>query len=121
MTTIDSKSQRKPLLFWGWGYADEKLSDEENRLIEGLIKLLVPKGAVELPAPQVDEFELADSRLKNLPPALQEMVSLTAYDRLVHSYGKSYPDMARMYLRHAPNAPDGVAFPKTEQDIQAIY
>lgn len=49
------------------------------------------------------------------------MVSLTAYDRLVHSYGKSYPDMARMYLRHAPNAPDGVAFPKTEQDIQAIY
>lgn len=67
MTTIDSKSQRKPLLFWGWGYADEKLSDEENRLIEGLIKLLVPKGAVELPAPQVDEFELADSRLKNLP------------------------------------------------------
>lgn len=121
MTTIDSKSQRKPLLFWGWGYADEKLSDEENRLIEGLIKLLVPKGAVELSAPQVDEFELADSRLKNLPPALQEMVSLTAYDRLVHSYGKSYPDMARMYLRHAPNAPDGVAFPKTEQDIQAIY
>ena len=80
MTTIDSKSQRKPLLFWGWGYADEKLSDEENRLIEGLIKLLVPKGAVELPAPQVDEFELADSRLKNLPMQ-NDMTTTTAKDQ----------------------------------------
>ncbi|RLQ20343.1 FAD-binding protein [Seongchinamella sediminis] len=121
MSQINSKSQRKPLLFWGWGYADDKLSDEENRLIDSMVTALVPEGAVELTPPQIDEFELPISRLKNLPYALEGIVSTTVYDRLVHSYGKSYPDMARMYLRQVPNAPDGVAFPKTEQDIEAIY
>ncbi|RRJ83431.1 FAD-binding oxidoreductase [Aestuariirhabdus litorea] len=121
MSKSESKSHRKPALFWGWGNADEHLSDEENHLIENMVRLLLPQGAVELSPPQVDEFELPESRLGELPDALAEMVSTTPYDRLLHSYGKSYPDMARMYLREVPNAPDGVAFPRTEEDIAAIY
>ncbi len=122
--TIDntgSKSQRKPRLFWGWGYAGETLSEEENRLIEGVVGTLAPEGAVELEPPAVEDFELPASRLANLPAALDSMISTTVYDRLSHSYGKSYPDMARMYLCQVPHAPDGVAFPETEQDIQAIF
>lgn len=121
MSEISSKSQRKPRLFWGWGNAEDQLSDEENTLIEGMVRMLVPQGTVELEPPRIDDFELPVSRLKNLPAALQEIVSTTTYDRLVHSYGKSYPDMARMYLREVPNAPDAVAFPRTERDIRAIY
>jgi len=121
MSGMKSKSYRKQLLFWGWGYADDKLSDEENLLIEGIVNTLIPEGTIELTPPQIDEFELPISRLKSLPNVLNEIISTTVYDRLVHCYGKSYPDMARMYLRQVPNAPDGVAFPRNEQDITAIY
>jgi alkyldihydroxyacetonephosphate synthase len=68
----------------------------------------------------VDDFDLAPSRLE-IPPALLEIVSTTPYDRLAHAFGKSYADMARMYLRQVPNPPDGVAFPRNEQDLSALF
>jgi alkyldihydroxyacetonephosphate synthase len=121
MGEMQSKSQRRQLRFWGWGYADEHLGEDENRLIEGIVHTLIPGSGVELAPPAVEEFELPPPRLGRLPDPLGEIVSTLPYDRLVHCYGKSYPDMARMYLRLAPNAPDGVAFPKNEQDIEAIF
>ncbi len=116
-----SKSQRKALRFWGWGYADDTLSPEEQQLIEGIVKTFVPSGCVEVEPPTVEDFELPPSRLPALPVALEKLVSTTDYDRLVHSYGKSYPDLIRMLLRDVPSPPDGVAFPSTEADIESIF
>lgn len=39
------------------------------------------------------------------------------YDRLVHSYGKSFADGVRMWMRHVPSAPDWVAFPRNEDEL----
>ena len=54
MSRMNSKSHRKSLLFWGWGYAEDKLSDEENCHIDHIVKTLVPEGTVELKPPQID-------------------------------------------------------------------
>ena len=45
------------------------------------------------------------------------MFSDRPLDRLNHSYGKSYADLARMWLRDVPEPPDWVAFPDDEQAI----
>ena len=116
----ESKSERRPLRFWGWGYADEDLSAEENAFVEAAVARLVPGGSVELDPPQIDDFDLPASRL-NVPENLRDLVSASQYDRLVHAFGKSFADIARMYLREVPNAPDGVAFPRSEDDLVAIY
>ncbi len=119
MTQFDTMSERDALRFWGWGYEQEQLSQEELTLIEALVQMLIPQGSVEVAPPTVEDFELAVSRMP-VPEQFQHCVSITPYDRLVHSYGKSYADMVRMFLRDVEHAPDWVAFPKTEADISSI-
>ncbi|MBT4521753.1 MAG: FAD-binding oxidoreductase [Halieaceae bacterium] len=112
-------SARKQLRFWGWGYDDEHLSPEEDRLIEAMAGMLLPEGAVEVSPPQISDFDLPPPRMA-VPPDFSEWVSVLPYDRLVHSLGKSYADGVRMFLRELPNAPDWVAFPKSEQNISDL-
>jgi len=102
--------------FWGWGTAEDTLGAEEKRLVEGTLAALAPGGLQETPPPREDEVDLPAPRL-SAPRALSQIVSTTAYDRLVHTYGKSYADIARMLLRRAGVAPDLVAFPRCEQDV----
>ncbi len=116
MDVDNSKSRLKPLRFWGWGYADEHLSTAEEQLVRMMAGHLVPSGANELSAPQLTDFNLRKPRIKPAP-ALASCLSSSPYDRLVHSYGKSYADMARMFLREVPNVPDLVAFPDNEQAV----
>lgn len=51
MRQYETKSTRRPLRFWGWGYADEHLTEEENALVESTVSAFVPEGAVELEPP----------------------------------------------------------------------
>jgi alkyldihydroxyacetonephosphate synthase len=48
------------------------------------------------------------------------MFSATPLDRLNHSGGKSFADVARMWLRAPPATPDWVAFPDDEQAVVDI-
>ena len=98
MRQYETRSTRRPLRFWGWGYQDENLTAEEDALVESTVSALVPGGAVELAPPGVDEFDLPESRVK-IPASLEPILSNLPYDRLVHTYGKSYADIARMLLR----------------------
>lgn len=120
MEPDDSLSSRRILRFWGWGYADEKLSAGEQQQLDQLSTRLMPGGWHEVAAPRLAEFDLTPSRLP-LPNKLSRFVSALPYDRLVHTYGKSYADMARMFLRDARPAPDLVAFPRDEEDICALF
>ena len=45
------------------------------------------------------------------------MFSDTPLDRLNHALGKSYADLARMWLRQVPHVPDWVAYPDDEQAV----
>jgi alkyldihydroxyacetonephosphate synthase len=117
--TTQTLSGRKPLRFWGWGYADQQLSSGEDRLIEEMALGLCPEGLTSVAEPQLQEFKLAAGRLA-VPTSLQSRVSLHHYDRIVHSYGKSCADMLRWCLRATPPAPDAVAFPHNETELVDI-
>ena len=116
MTDYQTGSRRKTLRFWGWGYADEYLTPEEETLIMRMASNLSPEGLTHSPEPDIADFEFPPPRIA-LPDSLSEHVSTSDYDRLVHTYGKSYADMVRMFLRDTPNVPDVVAFPRSEQEI----
>ena len=119
MAQIETLSKRPALRFWGWGYADEHLTVEEDRLVEAMAKTLAPDNAIEVPSPRLSDFNLPAARLA-VPKQFRTIVSTTTYDRLVHSYGKSFGDIVRMFLHQVNNPPDWVAFPRNEQDISDL-
>jgi len=107
---------RRPLRrFWGWGQADARLDARELATVKTMVEHLdVP--FEERPVPQVAEFAFRAPRI-GPPSALAAMFSGAPLDRLNHSGGKSYADLARMWLREPPAVPDWVVFPDDEQAI----
>ncbi len=118
MTETATLSRRRRLRFYGWGYADEVLSAEEETRVRASVERF-GTAPVEVSAPREGEFALRPPRIA-IPTALAPMVSVTPYDRLVHSYGKSFADIVRMFMREVPQPPDLVAFPKSERDVVAL-
>ena len=52
-----SRSKRKELRFWGWGYADEVLSEEEQGFVELFANSLIPEGSAFVEEPQLEKDE----------------------------------------------------------------
>ena len=114
-----SLSHRRELRFWGWGYSSEVLEKDEEALVDSMARGLLPEGSSFVEEPRFDEFDLPASRIS--PPSdLAAICSSDPYDRLVHCYGKSFSDLARMFMRHVPNAPDLVAFPENEEQLAGL-
>ncbi|MBI2753619.1 MAG: FAD-binding oxidoreductase [Betaproteobacteria bacterium] len=113
--SVATLSRRAPRRFWGWGQADATLDAREQATVRTMVEQLdVPY--TERPVPQVSEFTLPPPRMP-APAALAHQFSDAPLDRLNHSVGKSYADLARMWLRAAPTPPDWVAFPDDEQAV----
>ena len=117
MTEFATASRRRRLRFYGWGYADEGLSADEEARVRESAKRFGATG--EISTPRESEFALRAPRV-SVPQSLAALVSITPYDRLVHSYGKSFPDIVRMFMRQVRQPPDLVGFPKSEVDVVAI-
>ncbi|MGH7023560.1 MAG: FAD-binding oxidoreductase [Caulobacteraceae bacterium] len=118
MAEFATLSRRPRLRFWGWGYADDHLAPEEEAAVRASAASL-GAAAHEVAAPRESDFDLPPARIAP-PAALAGMVSATAYDRLTHTFGKSFADIARLFLRAAPHPPDLVAFPRSEEDVAAL-
>jgi alkyldihydroxyacetonephosphate synthase len=118
MTTHATLSRRAPRRFWGWGQLDATLDTREQAKVKTMVEQLdVPYA--ERPVPQVHEFALPAPRV--MPPSvLAASFSDKPLDRLNHCMGKSYADLARMWLRCAPTPPDWVAYPDGEQAVVDI-
>ncbi|MFL3646754.1 MAG: FAD-binding oxidoreductase [Cellvibrionales bacterium] len=121
MSNLNHKtgSARAKLRFWGWGYADEQLGDDELQMIDLMLEELMPGGSVEVDEPQLDDFKLPPPRVE-VPQHSWVFTSISKYDRLVHSFGKSYADLVGMLLRRVDNPPDWVCFPRDESDVERI-
>ena len=79
------------LKFYGWGYENTGLSKAER---EHLFRFVADKLGVEpsLEAPpQEAEIALRAPRLAP-PSALASVLTSEPYERLLHTYGKSYPE-----------------------------
>jgi alkyldihydroxyacetonephosphate synthase len=117
MVVSDAQRARK---FWGWGYEGDGLSDAE---IQTIGAEMVDRFGVESPGivapPVLGELDMTDPRITP-PPSLAELCSQDPRERVVHTLGKSYEDLVRGIRGDYRNAPDVVAFPNDEHDIENI-
>jgi alkyldihydroxyacetonephosphate synthase len=114
---FDTLGHRRALRFWGWGYADEHLDTAEEARLADLVTLVGGGAAIALP--RLNDVSLAPSR-GSPPDALRAICSATPYDRITHALGKSLADSLRLLQRALPAAPDWVAFPRDEAQIEAL-
>ena len=106
--------------FWGWGYEGSGLTpDERRRLLQFYAERFGIDDAAPQPAPTVDDVALPPSRLEP-PRRVARLCSTEPYQRLVHTYGKSFPDAVRAFAREFERAPDVVARPQSEDDVAAV-
>ncbi len=103
--------------FCGWGFEGEGLSSAEEKLVLGrYADRFEVAGFERIPHPSPEQVELHKPRIE-VPEKLANLCTTGHMDRLLHTYGKSYPDYVRMYAHDFTNAPDIVAYAKDEEDI----
>jgi alkyldihydroxyacetonephosphate synthase len=106
--------------FWGWGYEGEGLSDAE---VAGLGREIQNRFGMEAsrPAapPTLGSLGMPEPRL-GPPDALAGLCSQDPRERAVHTLGKSYEDLVRGIRGDFQHAPDLVAYPRDEQDVERV-
>src|SRR5688500_4598161 len=108
------------LKHWGWGYEDEQPSPDEIRAVAAQIAPALGFGATEPEQPvALEALDLPEPRLAP-PTKLTGICSTSAYDRAAHAYGKSYRDVVRAFRGHFDHPPDVVAFPRDENQVEAL-
>ncbi len=102
--------------WWGWGWEDHALTDEQCGSYGALMSGLAES---PIPAPSVDEIRIREPRVKP-PDSLASIFSHQPVDRVGHTYGKAYRDVVRALARNVENPPDLVAFPQSEEDVLGV-
>lgn len=106
--------------FWGWGLEGSGLApDEERRLLDFYRTRLGLGEVARQPPPQVAEIALRPPRLAP-PAAIARFCTAEPYERLLRTYGKSFPDAVRAFARDFAPAPDLVATPRSETEVAAL-
>jgi alkyldihydroxyacetonephosphate synthase len=100
--------------WWGWGRADQALSDAECQDLADRIRPLVALDGELTPVPAIPA--LAAPRVTP-PAALDPLCSVDPRDRAAHTYGKAYRDVIRALRGDLSPAPDLVAFPRDEAEV----
>jgi alkyldihydroxyacetonephosphate synthase len=107
------------LKHFGWGREGEGLAPAEEAFMLGRIgQQLGPLPAGDLNPPRLKDIKLEPPRLD--PPASLPFCSTEHYDRVAHTYGKSFPDYARGLVGDYRSAPDVVAYPRGEEEVAAV-
>jgi alkyldihydroxyacetonephosphate synthase len=117
VTLAEAQRTRK---FWGWGYEGEGLSDSE---VEEVGRDMRSRFGVEpqsmAAAPVLGSLSMPEPRL-GPPPSLESLCSQDPRERAVHTLGKSYEDLVRGLRGDYRNAPDIVAYPRGERDVEDL-
>ena len=99
------------LKHFGWGREGEGLTAEEEAFViaraEARFGTALNQSAS---APRLGDIKLEAPRV-TAPASLPFCIS-EHYDRAAHTYGKSYPELARALARDYASAPDVVAYPE---------
>ena len=108
------------LKHFGWGREGEGLTaEEETAALARYRRLFKVELFDEVMPPPLSDIELGRPRLAP-PPALAPCCSSDPYDRVAHTYGKSFSDYARGLAGRYDHAPDVVAYPRNEAEVAAI-
>src|SRR5262249_42624479 len=107
------------LKFYGWGLEETGLDEAERQQLYRFVSDRLGIEPRPSPAPQIAEIRLRAPRV-SAAGTLARILTDDPYERLLHSYGKSYPETVRAWARDFSDAPDLVALPETEADVSAI-
>jgi alkyldihydroxyacetonephosphate synthase len=107
------------LKHFGWGREGEGLTaEEEAATLDRYRRLFKVDGFDEVAPLPLSEIALRPPRI--VPPSsLQPICSSESYGRVLHTYGKSFSDYARGLVGDYDNAPDVVAYPRSEAEVSA--
>jgi alkyldihydroxyacetonephosphate synthase len=109
-----------PRSFWGWGVEGGGLDADERAGLRQLIGLRLGGAALtEIVPPRFEDVRLAAPRLTP-PAALAAILSADPRDRALHTYGRATRDIARALAGDFAAAPDLVAHPRTEAEVEAV-
>lgn len=107
----------RKLRFSGWGFEDQVPDEAEKKhLQETWARYFKQTHYEATPAPSAEEIKLRPPRVK-APATLATVCTDDHDERLLHCYGKSVHDFARMLRRDFSNPPDLIALPRNEQDV----
>ena len=110
----------RPLSFWAWGYEDRLPDDDERRELADRIEGIL--GFPERPLmeyPSLEDVEMPAPRL-SVPGPLSGFVTDDGRARASHTYGKGYRDLVRGFHGDFAAAPDLVATPSGESEVEAV-
>ena len=106
--------------FWGWGYEGEGVPDAEVDSIghDMLARFGVESQGISNP-PALGSLDLPDAKLAP-PSSLEALCSQDRRERAVHTLGKSYEDLVRGMRGDYRHAPDVVAYPRNEGEVENV-
>ena len=108
------------LKFYGWGNEGEGLDEGERARLARFVAEKLGAEPRAAAAPQVSDIALRAPRI-GAPASLAKVLTQEPYERLLHTYGKSFPETVRAFNRDFANAPDFVALPRNETDVAALF
>jgi alkyldihydroxyacetonephosphate synthase len=104
---------------WGWGFEDQQPSFADLRAAATDVReRLGFGGEAEQPVP-LERIELSPPRLEP-PGSLAEIVGADRRERVSHALGKAYRDVVRGFRGRIEHAPDLVAHPRDEGEVEAV-
>jgi alkyldihydroxyacetonephosphate synthase len=108
------------LKHFGWGREGEGMTlEEETFALDRYRRAFEVDGFEETEPPSLSQIKLRPPRLTP-PAALAPCCSSDLYDRVAHTYGKSFSDYARGLVGLYDHAPDIVAYPRDEAETAAV-
>jgi alkyldihydroxyacetonephosphate synthase len=105
---------------WGWGYEDQRFSPTEVRAAAGGLAGHLGLGDAEVEEPVALEAAALPAPRVGPPGALGEICSSDAHARASHAWGSSYMDVVRGFRGHFEHAPDFVAYPRDEGEVERV-
>ncbi len=111
--------------WWGWGDEGHEvvLPDAAVHLLRNDLGVdpAARRGPVDLADVRLPEPRLAETARVRLENAVgREHVSQERVERVLHSAGKSYPDLVRLRGGDASSAPDAVVAPGSAEEVAAV-
>ncbi len=110
---------RRRRKFWGWGFEGDGPTQTETDTVRAMTGARFGGLADPLGVPTVDEFSLPTPRVRP-HDALADLFEDSAAERLSHSMGQSFADIARAFRRRIDHSPDLVAYPRSAADVGRI-
>ena len=112
-------AERRPKLI-GWGFEGDEMTLAEREMVMQRCIARFGGDYQIREVPTEAEIELNPSRL-DVPNQLVEFATKADSERKRHTYGMSFTEYVRIFDRDFTNAPDIVAYARSETDIESVF